>query len=215
MKHVMTALALLVVPGTVLADEVLLENGGKVVGIARAMGEVVVVDLAFGTVTYPKSDVIEIVPTWTVMHEYQDRLANIGEDCRMESLYDLALWAQARDLTRYVNDLLRQVIALEPDHVDARALLGYVSFQGQWITSAQWKKETRTVARGSSVTTTSRKSKRLSVARQVVPAPYALGLPAYHDRGARSVNAGYTDALIVIGPVIGFSTPLPSITVRR
>ena len=69
------------------------------------------------------------------MHEYQERLEALGGCPTAEDLFGLATWAQEEGLIRYVNPLLTRTIEIDPDHREARTLLGFVSYEGQWMTA--------------------------------------------------------------------------------
>lgn len=124
------------------ADEIRLKNGGKLVGVAREEGDRVIVELGSGTARLPKSDVAEIVPGRTALHEYQVKLRELGEDASAEAVFRLAVWARGEKLSRYVTALLERVITLDPDHRGARELLGYVQHDGRWLPKQEYMEVT-------------------------------------------------------------------------
>jgi hypothetical protein len=126
-----------VLPSTALADSVTLKSGRRLEGIARSEPGKVVVDTGLGTLTFATDQVQEIVPGRTTMHEYEDRRAALGDRPAAGQVFELAMWARDQRLDRYVDALLRQTIEIDPNHREARRLLGYVPFEGQWLLRQQ------------------------------------------------------------------------------
>jgi hypothetical protein len=124
-------------PSAALADTVTLKSGRRLEGIARSEPGKVVVDTGLGTLTFTADQVQEIVPGRTAMHEYSERLATLGDRPAAGQVFDLAMWARDQRLERYVDALLRRTIEIDPNHREARRLLGYVPFEGQWILRQQ------------------------------------------------------------------------------
>jgi hypothetical protein len=116
-----------------MADEVHLSNGDTLVGIARHEPGTVVVETGLGTLTFPQDKVKSIEPGRTALHEYQERIAELGVHPKADSVFALAQWAEAQGLTRYVNHLLQWTIQIDPNHAEARRLLDYVMFEGTWM----------------------------------------------------------------------------------
>jgi len=56
-----------------------------------------------------------------------------------EGQYKLALWCREHDLSAQKAKHLQRVIELDPDHADARRMLGYSKFDGQWMTIEEKK----------------------------------------------------------------------------
>jgi hypothetical protein len=71
------------------------------------------------------------------MHEYPDRLAALGDRPSAGQVFELAMWARDQRLERYVDALLRRTIEIDANHREARRLLGYVPFEGQWVLRQQ------------------------------------------------------------------------------
>lgn len=133
MKCVMGTIAGLLMAGAALADEVHLTSGRVIVGIARREPGSVVVETGLGTLTYPADKVSSIVPGKTTLHEYRERLAALGSSPKANDVFALSEWARQQGLIRYVNQLLRWTLALDPNHQQARQQLDYVFFEGRWI----------------------------------------------------------------------------------
>ncbi|MCK6482134.1 MAG: HEAT repeat domain-containing protein [Planctomycetes bacterium] len=115
------ALALAAAPAG--ADVVRLRGGDILEGKAKDLGESVQVVAGETVVEMPWSAVEVIDRDATAAGEYQARLAKVdGKDAR--GLYGLALWARRQGLEAEARDLAGKVVALDPSHEAARALLG-------------------------------------------------------------------------------------------
>lgn len=173
-----------------LADEVQLTSGRTLVGIAHEESDRWMVETRHGDLRVPKSEVRAVVPGTTPMHEYQERLKALDTGCpTADQMVEFALWAQDQGLIRYVNPLLNRAIEIDPDHRQARQLLGYVQHQGKWMGAA---------ARDALLQEQARLERRRSMPPpQTVrrrpepePTPYHLGIPPSRPpRGSQ--NQGY------------------------
>jgi hypothetical protein len=192
MKYLAIALLTVGLSSAALADEVLLTNGRTLVGIAHQEPNRVLVETRLGDIGIRTADVKEIVPGKTSIHEYQDRLASLGDKPSAADVFALALWAQNEGLVRYVNPLLQRTIELDPNHAEARQLLDYVRFEGRWIRSRERSavmamEERHQAARKRPATVPIRRT-----TPQVERTPYWLGLPAYAPpRGSTRYDTGY------------------------
>jgi len=75
--------------------------------------------------------------------EFEKKYAAIGgQDCKdANALFQVALWADQNNLKTDSKRLLRQVIKIDTDHVEARALLGYEKYEGKWLTKREIERE--------------------------------------------------------------------------
>ena len=78
MKYLATALLSVGLTSIALADEVRLTNGRTLVGIAHEESNRVLVETRLGDIGIPRSEVKEIVPGKTSIHDYQERMAALG-----------------------------------------------------------------------------------------------------------------------------------------
>ncbi len=124
------------------ADEVRLENGNVLVGIAREEGSRVVVELPAGTVEIEREDVSSIVPGRTLLHDYADRRKDIEGSEKAGDYFALAEWAKANGLFRYLPELLREVLRLDPAHDGAHEMLGHLRHEGKWLTPEEYSQTT-------------------------------------------------------------------------
>jgi hypothetical protein len=72
--------------------------------------------------------------------ELEKKLAAIDKK-DAEALFQLALWAEQNSLKTDSKRLLRDVIKVNPDHAQARELLGYEKFNDKWLTKREIERE--------------------------------------------------------------------------
>ena len=193
MRYVVSALLAVVLPSVAWADEVELTNGRTLVGIAREEWTRVVVETRLGDIGVPRDQVKSITHGRSVIHEYHERLDALQACPAAGEMFDLAVWAQEQRLVRYVHALLERTIELDPDHAEARKMLGYVRYDDRWI-PAREREAVRDVEE--------RMRKRETVAESTVPVrrsrpkpetvPYSLGIPPGPPRrGSTNYGGGY------------------------
>jgi hypothetical protein len=132
------------------ADEVLLTNGNTLEGKARREGDDVVLTTRHGEHRLKAADVVRITPGPTQGDRYQERLRALdpGSGDPVPDLVALADWCQAEGLRAEARLHWRAVLAQDPDHGTARARLGYVRYQGRWLTEPEYYAERGFVRRG-------------------------------------------------------------------
>lgn len=54
-----------------------------------------------------------------------------------KALYEIAKWADENGLKTDSKRIARMVIKLDPEHADARAMLGYQKYEGKWLTQRE------------------------------------------------------------------------------
>jgi outer membrane murein-binding lipoprotein Lpp len=136
MKKIVLALGALALGLPASADEILLTNGRKIVGmhVKDAKSDKVTVEVAAGTITLDAKSVSSINPGRTLMHDYHERAKGLENSKNAGELWTLASWAKENRLSGYVPGLASRVVALEPDHAAARAELRMVKRDGKWLT---------------------------------------------------------------------------------
>ena len=78
------------------------------------------------------ADVIEHVEKETVGDVFQKKQAEIGRK-DAKALFELAKWGMEQGCTKHAKKVLARVIKLEPEHAEARAMLGHVKCDdGRW-----------------------------------------------------------------------------------
>lgn len=58
-----------------------------------------------------------------------------------KALYEVAKWADENGLKTDSKRVARMVIKLDPEHADARAMLGYQKYEGKWLTQREIDRE--------------------------------------------------------------------------
>lgn len=133
------AAAILALPAA--ADEILLTNGKKIVGLHRKdpkQADKVIVEVPVGTIVLEAKAVSSINPGRTLLHEYQEKFDAIKDSKNAGDFWTLAQWAKQNKLTRYVTPLAEKTVSLEPNHAQARAELRHEKqADGGWLTFEQ------------------------------------------------------------------------------
>ena len=126
--------------GQARADVVHLRSGGRVEGaIVRRTASEVVVQTAAGKVTLKAAEVARIEVKASPLDVYREMAAKVKED-DADGRYQLGLWSQDQKLFREARLEFEKALALDPNHKGARAKLGFVQRDGQWLTPAEAKK---------------------------------------------------------------------------
>ena len=122
--------------GLVRADIIHLRSG-KVEGtiVTRTKTELVV-ETAAGKVTLDPADVVKIERKSSPLELYREMARTVGEQ-DAEGHFRLGRWCLDQRLFGEANREFRTTIALDPDHKQARARLGYVLRDGKWMTRAE------------------------------------------------------------------------------
>jgi hypothetical protein len=128
-------LMLLLVAAAAFADRVHLKNGRVLEGEVTEKGDMVEVKMSIGTATVAKQDVDFIESVKGAAAEYQEKSAALAAD-DVEGHFQLARWCEDRRLKDEARAELLKVIAINPEHAGARALLGHVKVAGKWVDTA-------------------------------------------------------------------------------
>ncbi|HTE04600.1 MAG TPA: hypothetical protein VK824_00275 [Planctomycetota bacterium] len=122
--------------GLARADVVHLKDGRTVEGqiTARTDSELTV-KTDFGTIVVPMSTVASIEEKRTPAQELVTRRAALPSG-DAAGLYELAIWARDQQLVPESRTLLRDVLALVPDHALANEALGRVKVESGWLEPA-------------------------------------------------------------------------------
>jgi hypothetical protein len=131
----LAALALL--PAAASADVIKLKAGGElhgtVVEAPEADGEAATIrTLSGGTISVPLKDVEFVTRRPLAFEEYEVK-AKTAPDT-VEAQWALAEWCRDNHLDEQRKEHLGRIVALQPDHKQARAALGHVSYNGEWMT---------------------------------------------------------------------------------
>jgi hypothetical protein len=128
------AAGLLLLPVVAGADEIYLKSGGHLSGVVVEDHDgQLVVDVAPGRISVPRSHVDRVVTSASPLALFRDRAARLANgDAR--GWLDLALWAQERDLTTQARQAFEHVLAVDPDNAVAQRAMGHVLMGDRWVT---------------------------------------------------------------------------------
>ncbi|HZE98164.1 MAG TPA: HEAT repeat domain-containing protein [Planctomycetota bacterium] len=115
------------------ADEVELTSGTVVEGKVEDLGDSIRVVKSAGSAVYPKSMVRKITPKKTVEELYEERSSAL-KDADVDGHLQLARWAAQQKLVKEALVEFRKVVALNPDHEEARVAAGFQKVNGKWLT---------------------------------------------------------------------------------
>jgi len=133
MNRIMLALAAVAMATFARADTVTLANGNQLEGKATVDGDRVKLQIGDGWVIISGKEVKSIDKADTPQDSYAKKYAALAPG-DVPGRLGLAAWCRGRGLADQSAKLLKEVLALEPNNADARRLLGYVQYEGKWVT---------------------------------------------------------------------------------
>lgn len=130
---VLSCCAALLLASVAHADRVYLVGGSMIEGKVTREGDKIVVTLDAGNVRLNAASVVRIEKGETSEDRIAARRKTLAKD---DVIGRLALADACREqhLTQCERELLREILALEPDHAEARGRLGYVRSGRGWVT---------------------------------------------------------------------------------
>lgn len=117
------------------ADEVVLQDGRKFTGTVTVKDETVLIQMSYGTVSFPRWQVQTIKLQPTIDDELTRRFSQIDSK-DTDSLCRLAVWAKEKGLSTRAADLYARVLKIDPDNLVARKACGQVRIDGRWYAFA-------------------------------------------------------------------------------
>lgn len=130
------------------ADEVVLRNGHRVIGIQSEEKDRIVVETGYGTVSYPRTEVVSVTKGDTPLHAWPVRYAEVEKSTNAADFTRLAEWARENGMPKYVRPMMLRAVELDPDNAEARASLGFVKHEGRWIPQHELRKAQGQVQEG-------------------------------------------------------------------
>lgn len=123
-------------PLPLLADVIRLHHGGEVRGhleetTTNAEAPLVIRMLSGAVVKLERAEADFVERRSLVIEEYLSRNRRIEPS--VESHWQLAEWCRQHLLKDQRSEQLELLLQIDPDHADARRLLGYVQHHGKWI----------------------------------------------------------------------------------
>src|SRR5690606_31241832 len=136
-----TLLSGLLLASSAAADVVHLKDGRKIEGtIVERTDTKVIVQTKFGPTELKASDVDRIEEKSTPKEEFKQRLDEAEGDA--EKLFQVYIWAKGRNLDADAKRALREVVKIDPEHENARKLLGYVRYEDRWVSESEHERLT-------------------------------------------------------------------------
>jgi len=114
------------------ADRVHLKDGRVIQGQVIDKGDQVEIRLKLGSTTVRKDEIVRIEKVKSPAEVYKEKSAALADD-DADGHFQLAQWCREQDLTEEAHAQLLKVIAIDPEHARARALLGHVKVGGAWL----------------------------------------------------------------------------------
>lgn len=139
MSRITASLALLCLVAAARADEVLLNDGGKLVGKSERVGDEVVVTTPRGETRVKSADVKSITPGRTVWDDYADKLKATGTK-DAAALVVLGDWCRDNGLGVEAKRHWSKAVEIDADQADARKRLGFIRYEGRWLTEDDYYK---------------------------------------------------------------------------
>lgn len=115
------------------ADRVHLKDGAVLEGRASRVGDRVVIEIESGAVTLEASEVQKIESSESPLDHVVAKRATLRQD-DVQGRLALVRYCREHQLSAHESELLREILDLAPDNAEARAALGYVKHEGQWMT---------------------------------------------------------------------------------
>ena len=139
MTRALQVLAALCLAATASADEVLLNDGGKLVGKSERVGDEVVVTTPHGETRVKAADVKSITPGRTAWDDYADKLKATDKK-NAAALVALGDWCRDNGLGVEAKQHWSGAVAIDPDQADARKRLGFIRYDDRWLTEDDYYK---------------------------------------------------------------------------
>lgn len=76
---------------------------------------------------------LETPPLLAPDEPYEERLKAAGENPK--KLWDLVIWCEDTEREKEARSVLRRLVRVDPDHLEARKRLGHLRYDGQWFTT--------------------------------------------------------------------------------
>ena len=136
MKRLIATLACLLPCLAATADVVKLKDGRSFEGtVVEQNDQKVVIKTKFGMNELQRSEVESVEIKATAAEEFRNRREAAKDDAA--ALFDLYVWAKTNGLKTQSKQALRDVIKVDADHTEARKLLGYVQYEGKWVSERE------------------------------------------------------------------------------
>ncbi len=125
---------LVLVPGLLFADDVYLKGGAVFSGrIVEQTDTMVTIDIGDGEIGVAVSRIERIEKKRSALDEFDERAAKLAPN-DVDGWRNLGGWASDQGLGAQSQRAYQKVLNLSPDDAEARGALGFVQYNGQWMT---------------------------------------------------------------------------------
>jgi hypothetical protein len=125
---------LLLMPTLLFADEVHIKGGAVFTGrIVDQTDTMVTIDIGDGQIGLPMTRVDSIVKKRSPLDDYDERAAALKAN-DANGWRDLGRWASHQGLSVQSRQAYQKVLDVVPDDPEARGALGFVLYNGRWMT---------------------------------------------------------------------------------
>ena len=123
LAYVLLSVSSLCVP-VVRADTVYMKDGRKLEGKVLEAGEKVRLKMKFGVAVLKPVDILRMEREVDKGQEYQEKASQLS-DGDADGHYELGIWCKANGLRAEARREFAAAVAADPEHVKARAELGF------------------------------------------------------------------------------------------
>lgn len=120
-------------PGSAVAEQVVLKNGGRISGIlVERSATYVVIQVGAGRVKLPLAAVERVQEGRSALAAFAERAQGLRAADR-DGWLELGLWARDAGLETQARECFERVLALDPQNAIAQKSLGNVLLNGRWL----------------------------------------------------------------------------------
>lgn len=156
-RSLLLALLAIWAPSICIADTVEISGGGNLEGHVQRKTDATIITVDDDIqVAIRGSRVLRVIPS-DQLEEYRDLVSKIGDDANLH--YQLGIWCVSKsgqggknvpgDSQHYKRYHMERAIALDSEHANARASLGYKKEKGVWVLTADLMRDRGMVKTGS------------------------------------------------------------------
>ncbi len=193
------------------ADAIYLQGGRVLEGTATIEGDKVTVQLESGRMSFSRAEVERIEKRTAPLDEVARREKDLAKD-DVAGMLELASYCNEHNLLNKERRLLERVLALQPDHAEARHRLGYVREDNKWVLRSEQLRKERLAEQARRGSDLERKRQQLQVEEAQLQRDRAEAqLRAERERSQQVTQQQPSPsyyAPMVFGGSYGYRTPL-------
>ncbi len=133
------AFALLAVVSDLHADTLFLKNGQKFEGkvVRETPTHVFFKITGLGEQQFAKADILKIEKGESIFDQYESRRKALAKD-DADGHFALGEWCETNNLKKEAKKEFEAAVAANPEHAGARTKLGFVRYEGEWLTKEKY-----------------------------------------------------------------------------